>query len=168
MPAVPFIAAAAATVVGVSTVQQARAARRGARAQEQAARQQREAFQAEQRRAEVQNIRSVRQQIREARMAQASMTNVAAQTGTAGSSAVAGGTSSVGAQLSGNLSYMQDVATQNTAISNAQIASAGFEGQAARARGRAAVYGAVGDLAGTIFGQAGGFSAFRSTNRSTT
>jgi hypothetical protein len=90
------------------------------------------------------------------------MTNVAAQTGGMGSSALAGGTSSVGAQLSGNLSYMQDVAEQNTAISNAQIASAGFEGQAARARGRGAVYGAIGDLAGTIFSAGGGFKAYQS------
>jgi hypothetical protein len=86
------------------------------------------------------------------------MTNTAAQTGGMGSSALAGGTSSVGAQLSSNLSYMQDVARENTAISNAQIASAGFEGQAARARGQAAVYGAIGDISGTIFGAKGGWS----------
>jgi len=114
--------------------------------QRKAGKAQERAFRAEERRAEVQNVRSVRQQIRQARLAQASMTNIAAQTGAMGSSALAGGTSSIGAQLSGNLSYMQDIARKNTAISNASIASA-------RASSNAAIYGQIGQLAGTIFSQ---------------
>lgn len=173
MPAVAIGAAvggvaAAGTAIGVvggiaagamvgSTISQAQAARQGARAAEASAAQQRVAYQAEQRRAEVQNIRAVRQQIRGARLAQAAMTNVAAQTGGMGSSALAGGTSSIGSQLTGNINYMAQVAEQNTAISNAQIASSTAQGQAARAQGRAAVYGAVGDLAGTIFSAKGGW-----------
>jgi len=147
---------AAGAMVG-SSIGQAQAAQQGARAQQQAANQQQVAYQADQRRAEVQNIRAVRQNIRAARLAQASMTNVAAQTGGMGSSALAGGTASVGSQLAGNLSYMQDIARENTAIANAQIASAGFQAQAARAAGRGAVYGAIGDVAGTIFSTQGGF-----------
>jgi hypothetical protein len=153
--------AAAGAMVG-SSVDQARAAQQGARAQQAAAQQQQVAFQADQRRAEVQNIRNVRSQIRAARLAAGSMTNIAAQTGGIGSSALAGGTASVGSQLSGNLSYMQDVARENTAIANAQIATAGFQAQAARAAGRAAVYGAVGDVAGTIFSTTGGSRIFQS------
>ena len=84
---------------------------------------QKEQYQAEARKAEVQNVRNVRQQIREARMTQASMTNVAAQTGGMGGSALAGGTSSVGSQLAGNLGYMSDIATENTAITNAAISA---------------------------------------------
>lgn len=84
-------------------------------------------YEAEQRKAEVQNVRNVRQQIREARMTQASMTNVAAQTGGMGGSALAGGTASVGSQLAGNLGYMSDIATENTAISNAAISASGFQ-----------------------------------------
>jgi hypothetical protein len=147
---------AAGAMVG-SSIAGAQAAQQGARAQQAAAQQQQVAFQADQRRAEVQNIRNVRSQIRSARLAAGSMTNIAAQTGGMGSSALAGGTASVGSQLSGNLSYMQDIARENTAISNAQIASAGFQAQAARAAGRAAVYGAIGDVAGTIFSVQGGF-----------
>jgi hypothetical protein len=152
---------AAGAMVG-SSIAGAQAAQQGARAQQQAAQQQQIAFQADQRRAEVQNIRNVRAQIRAARLAAGSMTNIAAQTGGMGSSALAGGTASVGSQLSGNLSYMQDIARENTAISNAQIASAGFQGQAAAAAGRAAIYGAVGDVAGTIFSTTGGSRIFQS------
>ena len=140
-------------ISGVATASSISEQRKAGRAQERAAAEQRTAYQAEQRRAEVQNVRSVRQQIREARMAQASMTNVAAQTGGMGGSGLAGGTASVGSQMAGNLNYMSDIATQNTAISNAQIASSQFMGQAARAQSRAAVYGQVGQLSSTIFGQ---------------
>ena len=111
-------------------------------------------YAAEERKSEVQNVRSVRQQIREARLAQASMTNVAAQTGAMGSSALAGGVSSVGSQLSGNLNYMQQIAKENTAIG-----AAAAEG--AQAMSNAAVYGAIGELGGTIFSGMGGFKALR-------
>jgi hypothetical protein len=88
---------------------------------------QKEQYKAEQRKAEVQNVRNVRQQIREARMTQSSMTNVAAQTGGMGGSALAGGTASVGSQLAGNLGYMSDIATENTAITNAAISASQWQ-----------------------------------------
>jgi hypothetical protein len=103
---------------------------------------QQDQYAAEARKAEIQNIRSVRQQIREARMTQASMTNVAAQTGGMGGSALAGGTSSVGSQLAGNLSYMSDIADQNTAITNAAISASQWQTTAT-------IFGQVGNLAGT-------------------
>ncbi len=105
-------------------------------------------YAAEERKSEVQNVRSVRQQIREARLAQASMTNVAAQTGAMGSSALAGGVSSVGSQLSGNLNYMQQIAKENTAIGAAAAAGA-------QASSNAAIYGSIGQLGGTIFSTMG-------------
>lgn len=107
-------------------------------------------YEAEGRKAEVQNIRAVRQQIREARLAQAAMSNVAAQTGGVGSSALAGGISSVGTQLAGNLNYMQQIARENTAIG-----AAAAEG--AQAMSNAAVYGTIGKLSGTIFEGMGGY-----------
>jgi hypothetical protein len=110
-----------------------------------------EQAQAQQRRAEIQNVRNVRQQIREARLAEASMTNVAAQTGGMGGSGLAGGLGSVGSQLSGNLSYMADVAEQNTAISNAAISGA-------QAQSDAAMWGSIGKLSGTIFSGTTGVS----------
>lgn len=118
--------------------------------QKKAAKAQEQAYQAEQRRAEVQNVRAVRQQIRAARLAQSQMTNVAAQTGGLFGTGLAGGTSSVGSQLAGNLGYMSDIAEQNTAIASAQIASA-------RAQSNAAIYGQIGQLAGTIFQDMGGY-----------
>ncbi|CAB4139042.1 hypothetical protein UFOVP337_11 [uncultured Caudovirales phage] len=108
----------------------------------QAGEAQEEQFRAEQRKAEIQNVRSVRQQIREARMAQASMTNVAAQTGGMGGSGLAGGTSSVGAQLAGNLSYMSDIATENTAITNAAISATNWQTTAT-------IFGQIGSAAST-------------------
>ena len=134
MPAIPFIIAGAAVATAYSVYQSGQA--------------QEEQYAAESRKAEVQNIRNVRQQIREARMAQASMTNVAAQTGGMGSSALAGGTSSVGAQLAGNLSYMSDIADQNTAITNAAISATQWQTTAT-------IFGAIGSVAGT-YGKATG------------
>jgi hypothetical protein len=70
------------------------------------------------------------------------MTNVAAQTGAMGSSALAGGASSVGSQLSGNLSYMSDIAKENTAISNAAISATNWQTTAT-------IFGQIGNFAGT-------------------
>lgn len=139
------IAGLAVSAVGtLASVQEQRKAGRAAQRQ----------YEAEGRKAEVQNIRSVRQQIREARLAQASMTNVAAQTGGMGGSGLAGGVSSVGSQLAGNLNYMQQIAKENTAIG-----AAAAEG--AQAMSNAAVYGSIGQLGGTIFSAMGGPKALR-------
>jgi hypothetical protein len=151
MGADPFTAA----VIGISAAFTAKSIsqqKKAGKAQEAAAAEQRKAYKAEQQKAEVQNVRNVRQQIRSARLAQAQMTNQAALSGGMGGSGLAGGTASVGSQLAGTLGYMSDIAAQNTAISNAQIASSQFMGQAARAQSKAAVYGQVGQLTGTIFG----------------
>jgi len=131
MPAaLPWIAAASTVASLVEQRKASKAAEREA--------------QASRKRAEVQNIRSVREQIRTARLAQASMTNVAAQTGTVGSSALAGGVSSVGSQLAGNLGYMSDIAEQNTAITNAQISQI-------RANTNASIFGSIGSMSGSIY-----------------
>lgn len=112
-------------------------------------------YAAEARKAEIQNIRSVRQQIREARLAQASMLNIGAQTGGMGGSGLAGGISSTGTQLAGNINYMQQVAAQNTAIGSAAL-------EGAQAMSNAGVYGSIGQLSGTIFSAMGGFKELSS------
>jgi hypothetical protein len=157
--------AAAATVVG--TVAQIKGTRDAAKAQDRAAEQQRQAYQAEQRRAEVQNVRNVRQQIRAARMAQGAMVNTAGVTGGLQSTGVAGGTSSVGSQLAGNLSFMSQIAQQNTAISNAQISAAGFQSQAARAQATGQLWGQIGSIGGTIFEGMTGQSVGQAVGKST-
>jgi hypothetical protein len=146
----PVAIAIGAAVVG--TAAQISASRKAQKANERAAEEQRKAYKAEQRRAEIQNVRSIRQQVRAARMAQGQMTNTAALTGGLGGSGLAGGMASVGAQTAGNLGYMQDIAQQNTAISNAQIASAGFQAQASKAQSQGAVWGQVANLGKTVFG----------------
>jgi hypothetical protein len=114
--------------------------------QKAAGRQQKRAFEAEQRKAEVQNVRAVRQQVRQARLAQAQMSNIAGQTGGMFGSGLAGGQASTQSQLAGNLNYMSNIAAENTAISNAQIA-------ASNNMVNAAIGQQVGQMAGTIFGQ---------------
>lgn len=109
---------------------------------------QEEQYRAEQRKAEVQNVRNVRQQIREARLTQASMTNVAAQTGGMGGSALAGGTASVGSQLAGNLGYMSDIAAENTAITNAAISASQWQTTAT-------IFGQIGSAA-SMYGKVKG------------
>jgi Flp pilus assembly protein TadB len=95
------------------------------------------------RKAEVQNVRSVREQIRATRLAQGQMTNIGAQTGGMGSSGLAGGLASLGSQQAGNISYMQDIAKENTAINEAALG-------AARAQSNAAIWGQIGQVGATV------------------
>lgn len=140
-----------ATIAAVTTVystqQQMKAADRSAAASERQ-------FAASEKKADVQNTRSVRQQIRSARLAQASMQNVAAQSGGMGGSALAGGMSSIGSQSAGSINYMSQIATQNTAIGQAGV-------QVAQANADMSTWGAIGDLSGTIFSAAGGGPAIK-------
>ena len=129
-------------IMAVSTVAQIDASNRAQAASERQ-------FQASQQKAEVQNTRSLRQQIRQARAAQATMSNVAAQAGGVGGSAVAGGMSSIASQLGGNINYMSQVAEANTAYGQAGV-------DVASAQADAAVWGSIGSFAGTIFNASGG------------
>lgn len=131
----------ASQVMSVMEQKEANYQRRAAAAQEYAA---------QQKRADIQNVRSTREQIRAAKIAQAQMTNVASQTGGMGGSALAGGTSSISSQLAGSINYTQQIAEQNTAIAQAQLAGASVTSNAE-------VWGAIGNIAGTIFTGGGGF-----------
>jgi hypothetical protein len=100
-------------------------------------------YAAQARKAEVQNVRSVREQIRATRLAQGQMTNIGAQTGGMGGSGLAGGLASLGSQQAGNISFMQDIAKENTAINEAAL-------QGARAQSNAAIWGQIGQAAATV------------------
>jgi hypothetical protein len=129
-----------------------------AREQEKAGDAAHQRYLAEERKAQTENVFKVRQSVRQARLAQAAMTNQAALSGGMGSSGLAGGLSSVGSQMAGNLSFMSDIADENTTIMSAM-------GQEAKHMGKAQVYGQVGQLAGTIFSGMGGFGATRNPNK---
>jgi len=86
-------------------------------AKDQSARQ----FAAESKKADIQNVRTVRSQIRASQLARGTMTNVGAQTGGTGGSAMAGGIASIGSQLGSNLGYMSDIAKVNTTIGQAAL-----------------------------------------------
>lgn len=164
-----IIAAIAGTVAAVSTYQGVQETKKAGQAAAETARQTQVAsekqYAAERQKADVQNVRSVRQQVREARIAQAAMTNIAAQTGGMGSSALAGGLGSVGSQASSNLSYMSEIAEANTTIGEAQLegsrAQSAGTAKIAIAQSNAAAWGAVGQLSGTIFQGAGGVPAIK-------
>lgn len=149
-----YIAATAFTVGTVKSVQaqkQAQAAtERGQAASERQ-------YVAETKKAEVQNIRSVRQQIRQARVAQASMTNVGAQTGGMGGSGLSGGISSVGSQLGSNLGYMSEIASANTQIGAAAMDYSRAMGEASIASSQANQWSSLAGLGGTVFQAVGGF-----------
>lgn len=145
------VVAATATTVGVMQQKEANYQQRVAASQQ---------YEAQQKKADIQNVREVRQQIRASRIAAAQMQNVGAQVGASGSSALAGGVSSIGSQTVGNINYMAQVAQQNTAINTAQL-------QSAMVTSDAAVWGAVGSLAGTIFSDMGGFRALSKSVKTT-
>jgi hypothetical protein len=108
----------------------------------------------ERKRAEVDNVRKLRQQIREQRIAQGALTSQAALTGGVGGSAFAGASSSAASQTASNVSFMQDIAEINTNIDEIQMETAQRVGSA---QSKAATYGAIGDISGTIFKDMGGW-----------
>lgn len=137
MPAIPVImavGAAAATVGAIGSIYQGRQASKAAA----------KAAEAEKRRAELENVRAARQAVRQARIAQATVINQGANTGTLNSSGVQGGVASIGSQSAGNLSYMMDIAKENTSIYNATADSA-------RASANANIFGQIGSFGQTIF-----------------
>lgn len=109
-------------------------------------------FTLQQKQADIQITRNARAAFRQARIAQAAMTNVAYQTGGAGGTGLAGGLASAQTQTASRIGQM----TQ-TAQANARIGEAGL--QAIRAGSNAAIYGTIGDITQTIFGNVGGFQA---------
>lgn len=141
MAALTTVLAGVAIAGTAASIQQSRQAGKAAERQARA----------EQRRAEIQNVRSTRQAIREARLAQGSLVSQGALSGTMGSSGLAGGLSSVSAQLGGNLNYIASIAEENTNIFNATIAGA-------KAATNASIFGQVGSLAGSIGKDMGAFT----------
>lgn len=116
----------------------------GIKKQRDASKAQERAARAEQRRAEIQNIQQTRRQIREARVQAGSLVNQAALSGGIGGSGLAGGLSSVGAQLGGQLNYMSQIAQQNQTIFDEQVS-------AARSSSQAQTFGALGQMGLGIF-----------------
>jgi hypothetical protein len=134
--------AAAAGTTAYSAYEQREAGKEQKRASERQ-------FAASQRKAEIENVRSMREAVRRERLAKAQMENTGYQVGAAGGSALAGGVSSIAIQSASNINYMAQIAQQNTAMGEAQLA-------AAQASADAAMWGAVGQISGTIFSGMGG------------
>ena len=96
------------------------------------------------RRAEVENIRNTRKAIRESRLAAGGIANSAALGGGMGSSGEAGAMGSTQSQTGSQVGAIQQGAASNAAM-------AGYQAEGARASANAASWGAVGNLAGTMF-----------------
>lgn len=117
------------------------------------------AFQASKERADIQNVRNIRANIRRTRIAAGAMANLGMQTGGAGGSGLAGGLSSIGSQLAGNISYMGDIAAQENIIGQANLAmsqsQARYSAESASAQSTIGTAGAISNVVGTIFGPTG-------------
>ena len=146
---------AATTAVGA--VQQYQAGQKQKEAMGRQAAAQQEQFRISQQQAEIQNVRAVRQQLRQRYAAAAALTSRGAMTGTLGSSGVAGGLASLGAQQAANLGYMSDIATTQTAMGQQAAIIGQAQADYGSAAGQAAQGAAFANLGGTIFQQAGGF-----------
>jgi len=104
----------------------------------------------EKRAAKLTAARQRRQEIRQARIARGQTLNVAGQVGAQGSSGLAGGLASIGAQAGANIGF--NVQTENI---GQKIAS--FGGKARRAASFGAIAGGVTNLGGALFSNAGAF-----------
>lgn len=166
-----IVAAVALTVAAAGAYVQYDAAQKQASAQKQMANQQQAAaekqFNEQKKLAELENVRSVRAQLRAERAAKARIINQGAGAGTIGSSGVAGGVSSVGAQTASNLGFMSDSAGIRSNIGAAQLeyGNAGYQGAISMANAGAygAIGGALSSVGGTVFQGAGGFKTLFNT-----
>jgi phosphoribosylformylglycinamidine (FGAM) synthase-like enzyme len=105
--------------------------------------QQKAAFEAQKRQAEAENVRNIRKAIARQRVAQGSILNQGALGGALGSSAVAGGIGATQSQLAGDVNFANTTLANQTASGMAQV--------------RASESAALGQVAGTVFNQMGGF-----------
>ena len=142
---------------GVGAVQQYQAGQKQKEAMGRQAAAQEEQFRVSQQQAEIQNVRAVRQQLRQRYAAAAALTSRGAMTGTLGSSGVAGGLASLGAQQAANLGYMSDIAGTQAAMGQQAAIIGQAQADYGIAAGQAAQGAAFANLGGTIF-QAGGGS----------
>lgn len=101
-----------------------------------------------------------RQQIREERIKRAQIMNQAALTGTSNSSGEAGAIGGMASQLGSNLGMNQGSILRGQRISGFMQNQSDFMTAAQSASNRAGTYRQVGQLGGSLFAQAGGWSAF--------
>lgn len=153
------LAIGGALLYGYGTSESMKESEKARGATERARQQSANQFAAESKKADIQNVRSVRQQIRQTRLAQSSMLNVGAQTGGMGGSGLSGGMASAGSQLSGNLGYMSQIATQNTAIGQAALGYSSAMADASIASSKAQDYANIASAGSAAFSTFGGPAA---------
>jgi len=113
----------------------------------------------EKKRADIKNVHAIRQTIRENYRTKAAIVARGATTGTSQSSGVQGGTASSGSQMAGNLGYMSDIADIDTGVMGTAEKYAGASAAYGEASGDYQMYGALGNIGGTIFDKAGGWGS---------
>ena len=120
-------------------------------AKQQAAQMERQAM-LEKKRADIQNARQLRASLRQTRIAQARMTNVAAQTGTIGSSSFLGGAASLWTQQGVNVGQFAQQGEISEGVFQTQTALGGLHAQMGKYQGRAAMGASVAGMGKTLFG----------------
>ena len=117
----------------------------------ESAKYQREAAEFQQKQANLQNARSKRDAVREARLAYGSAQNTAANQGVSGSSSSMGGLSSIAAQASDNISFLDQYGFYSDQASKAI-------GKANAAQTRAGTAGSIANLGFQVAGNAQGLT----------
>lgn len=119
-------------------------------ASKKAAKKQKKAQQLQQKRADIAAQRERVKGVREARIRRGALEASAARTGVSATSGRLGAEAAIGTGLSSNLAYSAEQQGLAGQVSEANIAAAGYQSQAA-------TFGAIGGVGATIFQQAGGF-----------
>jgi hypothetical protein len=159
------VAGAALALTAVSAYQQYEAAGDAKKAASRQADEQRQQYLEEKRIADMKNLREAREAVRRARVANASIINAGANTGTSGSSGVIGGSGSVRSQLGSNLAYFGAVGAGQSRIADSQVRETYAIAAGASAQAKSAQWGAIGSLGGTIFDAAGGYTTLFGGNK---
>jgi len=151
------LSAASAVIFAYGTSESMKESQRARNSTNEAKNQSARQFAAESKKADIQNVRTVRSQIRASQLARGTMTNVGAQTGGTGGSAMAGGIASIGSQLGSNLSYMSDIAKVNTTIGQAALGYSSAMADASIASSKAQDFSNIASIGSTIFSGSGGY-----------
>lgn len=102
-------------------------------------------------------MRSLRSNLRQARIQSAVVANMGANAGTSGSSGVIGGQGSIQSQSASNVGFFNQTQELNGDIYETQVDQANAAQAYGKAQGSSAMWGAIGNLGGSMFSAGGGF-----------
>lgn len=150
-------AVASLIVTAYGTYQSAEAAKEGKQQAQKAAEEQRKQAELERKRSDIQNARTLRAGLRQSRIAAAATENAGANTGTSGSSGVAGGLASIGAQTGANVGTTVQQGEISNAMFQSQTAMADISAAAGASKAKGAQGSMIAGMGQQAFSDAGGY-----------